>query len=490
MRKFLTFVAALFITGSLLAGGLVTNTNGSAMYTRLLNRNASTDIDAVYFNPAGLTKLGDGFYVSVNNQTITQKQTITNNYNYLSGTKPKEYIGDVKAPIYPSVYVAYKKGKFAFSGGFNVIGGGGGATFNTGLPVFEMPISDLVPGLTNQLTPLDQAFEAATGNDPGFSNITGYNADLYFEGTSAYFGYQANVSYEINDMISVAVGGRYVSAKNTYEGYITGATITAMPNAVPGGLTPPYVGAPGDYLRDIALTPYGAASAGLLNATAAQLDAMTEVEADVVEQGSGFTPIVSVNISPSDMFNIALRYEFKTNLDLETTVYDGKDAGGMFVDGATKVADMPAMMSAGVGVHPTKKLFLAAGMGYYFDKNNDYDGSDDIEVEMIDKNFFEYSFGVEYALSDMFRISAGYSGSQTGVNEDYQSDLRYSLNTTTFAGGFGITINPMIDINIGGMYTMYQDGGKTITPDLPVPPINETYDTSTWVIGFGVDFHF
>jgi hypothetical protein len=62
MRKILTFVAGTLITGSLLAGGLVTNTNQSAMYTRLQSRNASTSIDAVYYNPAGLTKLGDGFF--------------------------------------------------------------------------------------------------------------------------------------------------------------------------------------------------------------------------------------------------------------------------------------------------------------------------------------------------------------------------------------------------------------------------------------------
>ena len=38
-------------------------------------------------------------------------------------------------------------------------------------------------------------------------------------------------------------------------------------------------------------------------------------------------------------------------------------------------------------------------MNYFFDKNNDYDGSEDLEVEMIDKNFFEYSVGIEYALT-------------------------------------------------------------------------------------------
>src|SRR5665811_856766 len=98
MRKLLTFVAAMLITGSLIAGGLVTNTNQSAMFTRLQNRNASTDIDAAYFNPAGLTKLGNGFFASINNQTITQTQTVISDYKYLTGT-PKEYIGNVSAPV-------------------------------------------------------------------------------------------------------------------------------------------------------------------------------------------------------------------------------------------------------------------------------------------------------------------------------------------------------------------------------------------------------
>src|SRR5450759_2257902 len=118
MRILLTFFAGTLITGSLLAGGLVTNTNQSAMFTRLQNRNASTGIDAVYYNPAGLTKLGDGFYASINNQTIGQTKTVINNYTYLDGT-PKTYVGDVSAPVYPGVYLAYKIGKFAFSGGFN-----------------------------------------------------------------------------------------------------------------------------------------------------------------------------------------------------------------------------------------------------------------------------------------------------------------------------------------------------------------------------------
>ena len=74
MRKFLTFVSATFITGSMFAGGLVTNTNQSASWVRLPSRNASIEIDAVYYNPAGLMKLDNGFHFSLNNQTIFQNK--------------------------------------------------------------------------------------------------------------------------------------------------------------------------------------------------------------------------------------------------------------------------------------------------------------------------------------------------------------------------------------------------------------------------------
>ncbi len=489
MKKILTVISVLVITGSLFAGGLVTNTNHSAYMVRMLSRQASTGVDAVYYNPAGLTKLADGFHFSVNNQVIGQTKTITNDYYFLT-EKPTEYIGTVSAPIFPGVYAVYKRNKFAFSAGFNPVGGGGGAEYATGLPSFEKQIANLVPGLQAQLASLDQGVIEGGYPDPGFNNVSAYDANIFFEGSSIYFGYQANVSYDLTDYISIAVGARYVTAKNTYQGYIKDVTITASP-ATFTTMTTPFTGTPGDYLRGIALTPFGASSATLLNGTAAALDGMTNVEADVTEEGTGFTPIISVNITPNEMFNIALKYEFKTTLDLTTTVIDGKDAGGMFEDGATIVADMPALLSAGVGVRPTKKLYLAAGINYFFDKNNDYDGSRDLEVAMIDKNFIDYAVGIEYALSKMFKISAGYAGTMTGVNDKFQSDQRYSLNTSTVGGGIGLTLSPMIDINLGGMYAMYKDGGITTPSGITnVPDINETYDTKTWVVGIGVDLHF
>jgi long-chain fatty acid transport protein len=541
MRKILTFVAALLITGSVFAGGLVTNTNQSAMFTRLQNRNASTGIDAVYFNPAGLTKLGDGFFLSLNNQTIGQTKTVGNNYNFLSGTKPREYVGKVSAPVYPGVYVAYNTGKLSFSAGFNPVGGGGGAKYDNGLPSFEMGIADIVPGLVANGIP-----------------TTGYSADINFEGTSVYFGYQANVGYKINDMFSVAAGVRLVSAANTYKGflknisinptypafgaaytggmvkasqffsdgqtYLTGvstqlaATATSLNPIVSGGFgsTPLASGtALGLTALQVAtlqgtITALGGNPAGMnftqtqaflsgasttygakATAMGANAAATQDINVDAEQSGTGYTPILSANFSPSDKLNISVKYEFQTKLELTTKVNDNK-GGGIFTEGTKVVADMPALFALGVEYKPMSKLSIAASMNYYFDKNVDYDGSELLNVKMIDKNFLEYGLGLEYELSMKLRASAGWVATKTGVNDLYQNDQRYSTNTNSLGAGIGYRISPMIDFNLGAQYTFYAEGSKDFSHMLGTNPIalTETYNKKTWVIGVGLDFTF
>jgi long-chain fatty acid transport protein len=217
MRKFLTIIAATFITGSLLAGGLVTNTNQSAAWVRLPARNASVGVDAAYYNPAGLMKLENGFHLSVSNQSIFQTRTIKNYYSGPGGSfglNQNTYEGTVTALAFPTVYAVYKMDKLAFSAGFMPIGGGGGAEYKKGLPSFELSASDLVPSLA-----------ASQG-------ATGYAINAYFKGSSTFLGFQGGVSYKINDIISVAVGLRYVTAKNTYEGHLTDIQV-----ALPSGMT-------------------------------------------------------------------------------------------------------------------------------------------------------------------------------------------------------------------------------------------------------------
>ena len=60
--------------------------------------------------------------------------------------------------------------------------------------------------------------------------------------------------------------------------------------------------------------------------------------------------------------------------------------------------------------------------------------------EVIDRNFMEYGAGVEWNVTKKFLLSAGYLAAITGVNDYYQSDLNYSLSTTTFGFGGAIGI--------------------------------------------------
>ncbi|NLD64921.1 MAG: hypothetical protein GX646_13615, partial [Bacteroidales bacterium] len=222
---------------------------------------------------------------------------------------------------------------------------------------------------------------------------------------------------------------------------------------------------------------------------AAYLDDATTVEADAVMKGTGITPIVSVNFAPvGDLINIGLKYEFKTKMNLTTTVNDGKDAEGMFIQDSTAIADMPAMLALGVDVRPSNRFLVSGSFNYYFDKGIDYDGQDDVDINKIDKNFIEAALGIQVGLTDNLFVSAGWLTTMTGVNENYLSDLKYSLNTNTFGGGLGIKVNDMMDINLGGSYTLYQEGSKTYSG--AAGQASDIYNKNTWTAAIGLDFHF
>ncbi len=443
--------------------------------------------------------------------------------------------------MFPGVYLAYNTGRLSFSAGFNPIGGGGGATYDKGLPSFEMGIADLVPLLAGQGFPTTQ-----------------YAADIFFEGSSVYYGFQGNVGYKISDMFSVAVGLRVVSAANTYRGHLkniqinpnfpafgtqyTGGMVLAsdffnsgagslngladgasqyftglqqivaggggsllLSNGALAGLSDVQIaqiqgiiGAAGQDVTGLTIAKaqiiLGAAAAGFAdkaNTMSEYAAATQDILVDADESGFGYTPIVSVNFTPSDNLNIAVKYEFQTSLLLTTKVNDNK-GGGIFNDGSITIADMPALLAAGIQYNPIDKLMVSASMNLYFDKNVDYDGSELLEVNMIDKNFKEFAVGVEYGLTDKLRASAGWLGTYSGVNSYYQNDQRYSLNTNTVGGGLGFRINEMLDLNLGAQYTFYEEGSKSFDYMLGgnAIPVIETYNKTTWVLAVGLDFTF
>ncbi len=552
MNKKLLLFVSLFLASTLaFSGGLVTNTNQSTAWTRMLVRDASTGIDAVFYNPAGLTKLSDGFHFSINNQSLSQTQNITSTFPFLNG---QAYEGTVSAPMFPGVYGVYKKGKMAFSFGFNPVGGGGGATFAKGLPSMEIPFAGMVPVFGGALAPLG-------------GSINGYSMNMLFEGQSVYFGLQAGISYEVNDWLSVYLGARYIMAKNSYNGYIRDVKFNTgdMGSLAPGT----YVGAYGDGAAANALLATGGGDAmnplialnygsldlttqlpaaysagiiagllqmgipqssinamtvaqaqqtfygiaGQLNTASAQLgsyaallDVVTaDQDADVVQTGSAITPIIGANLSfLNDKLNFGIKYEFKTELVLTDDVadlngvelgfIDGIDATGnptyMFKDGNETNADMPAFLSVGVAYQATDKFNVTLGYHTYFDEKAGW-ATNDAGKATVDGNFVEYGIGFEYAVAKRLLLSVGALHTTTNVTEFYQDDLSYSLNTNTYGGGAAYKINDTFTLQFGIFDTQYStasyDKSYTLMDGATTIPYKETYAKHTWAYSFGID---
>ena len=543
MIKILTITALLvFATSSLFAGGLLTNTNQSVHFLRNPARDASTEIDAVYTNPAGVVFLSDGFHISLNNQSAFQTRTITSTFAPFAGyggNATKEYGAKTNSPIVPSIQAAYKKDRFAISAGFGVVGGGGVAAFNKGLPSLEAPVSMIPLSLTTNKIP-----------------TSSYSVDQYMEGKQYTFGVQLNGSYKITEHLSAGVGVRvnlvsnayaghltnimikpnqpafgasyngstlvlaskfFTDAATTIRGWATGATsyvaglqpivsggggTVLLSNGTAAGLSAAQIAQIQGLLGAAGLTP---AQIGAINIQTAQgtlaaaapvftgkADAMTasasgtaDKQLDTKQSGMGFTPIFSLNYN-TDRVNVAVKYEMKSTITLtnKTTV----DNTGMYADGAKTPNDIPAYLAAGADFKITDNWKVSGGYHHFFD--SDAKMAND-KQQYINGGINEYLLGTEYKFGKRFLLSAGGQLTRTAVTDDYQSDLSFSLHSVSVGFGGAVDLTENLRLNLACLLTNYSDWTKTTAN------YNKTNLTGTDVyartgktFGIGIDYRF
>lgn len=537
MKKFAVLISGVFLLMNIaFAGGILTKTNQSAQFVRMLSRNASTDLDAVYFNPAGLTQMKDGFYFGLNNQSIFQTSTINSEFPLLHNP---EYKGKTTAPVFPSAFAVYKTNNWAFSAGFGVNAGGGTTKFDRGLPSFEKQIARIVPALSGL---------SALGYP-----VADYGVDISFEGTSVFWGIQGGATYKINKIVSVYLGARYVPGANSYSGsirniqlgpkgglqnartYLTSAAAaaTAKSQATAAGaasLQPLVAGGAGAYtlaqvegagkitheqrlqieggLQQLGLTAaqisaisiaaaqttYSTTSAylaGTASALSAKIPSLGDKYVDTKQTGGGVTPIIGVDIH-LDKLNIGLKYEHMTIIGLTNSTK--VDDTGLFPDKSKSNNDIPAIIAGGADYQVTDKLKVSGSFSLFMDKNVNWGKNVYLQDRTIDKNFVELAFGAEYKLTDDFALSAGYMNSNTGVSEQFQSDFNFSDDSYTTGLGFQWNINERLVLDAGMMLTTYKNSTKTFdsTFDESAKAINstykETYGKDTFTFGFGIGY--
>ena len=236
-KKYLVGAALLMASHMAFAGGYLTNTNQHVAFLRMLARGASTDIDAIYSNPAGLAFMKkEGLTLSLNIQNAAQKRNIDASYRGVAlgldlsklgmGTMQlggnsyqKYYEGNASAPVIPSLFAAYKKGDWVFSGSFAVVGGGGKCSFDDGLPMFDSSVRSLFDialgaaqfanGMINPQSPM-----------AGKSVSDMYTVNSAMEGRQFIYGLQLGATYKVNDWFSVFAGGRMNYFSGGYQGFL------------------------------------------------------------------------------------------------------------------------------------------------------------------------------------------------------------------------------------------------------------------------------
>lgn len=412
----MTIIGALMAT-NVLAGGWENKTNASAEFIQSISRNASTDADAAYFNPAGIISFNDGIFMDVSNQFIDK------NYSHSPVGTGIKYEDSKPVLLMPNLQLGYKKDFWGAFLTFTVPAGGGTVLYDHGTATTGL----LIRSLTSSLA-------SAIG---GTTTV----AEQRVEASSAYYGISLGGATAAGDLVSIAAAGRMVFAQNS----------TKL-NAKFGVSDP-----------------------------TGQLTSDWNMSADDDESARGFTGLISADITPMKNLLIALKYEFITKLEFEqknvassATMTNSQPmtaavpasslaalaagsqqaVSGLAVEGAKYNNNLPAFLAAGVSYKFIPQLETSLGANYYFNRQAEWPGIAAGDIN----NSLELSAGLRYDVLPKLRLGAGYEycnvGSTTnhfGVPEDP------ALNSNTIGAGASVKIKPNVLLNIGISNTFYSE---------------------------------
>ena len=490
MTKKLLFCVALLsaVSGTALAGGILTNTNQNVAFLRNPARDGAIGIDGIYSNPAGVAFMDEGTHLSINWQAAWQTRTIETTNPVFTMSKdfngqPQHYEGKASAPFLPSVQAAYNKGKWSLQFNFSVTGGGGKCEFANGLGSFEGAVGQIAAGL-NQF-----------GVMAGLPNpiiCNGYDCNSYMQGKQYYFGFTMGAAYKVTDNFSVYGGIRVLYGSATYKAKID--NIKVITAATPEGEDF------GQYYDR--LKPYIDAAAQVSPA-AKKLQAVESYREGVNLQsdqsGVGFAPILGADLKLGK-FNLAVKYEFRTKMNMEnkSTVKEAHaiDAVNVFRDGTSIREDQPSLLAFGVQYTPVECVRINAGYHHFYDKaakktyykmneagvSTRYDNKND----MLANGTNEYLGGAEWDITKKLTASAGFQITRYGNTDEYINDISFVVDSWSYGLGVKYKVTDKIAINAAYFKTCYDD----YTTVVDANGVQNSFTRSNRVGAIGVDIKF
>ena len=427
------------------AGGLMTNTNYHIAFDRMFARGASTEIDATFSNPAGLTWGHEGWQVSLNFQKPWQNRDIE--LTAVDASK-NMYEGKASAPIVPALFASYKKDRWAFSSMLGIVGSGGFVQYDNGVPMFNVLLSSMLA--QNGITPNQ------------------YTLDSEMKGKQYIYGWQVNASYKITDYLAAAVGFRV----NYYDGYYRGHV---------KAINHPQLGEVAKLLLDVDQKGWGftpiislAYHQGPLMLTA-RYEFRTKLnpknETNILDAGLGANTVTAM--MAQDPQNTPAKLQaLKAQLGAYTAPYQ---------DGATTRYDMPALLTVAAGYEFTPALRATLEYHFFDDKNAKM--ANDRQNELT-HGTHEFLAGVEYDINDKFTVSCGGQRTDYGLSDGYQQNTSFACDSWSIGLGGAWNINEKIRLNASYFCSLYSGYEKVVSYG------KENYSRTNHVIGIGVDYKF
>lgn len=489
-KKIFTLLLSIAGMGTMLAGGLLTNTNQHISFNRMMARGASTEIDGVYTNPAGTAWLDhEGFTLSANIQSAFQTRDVTATFPlFTEENHTKKYEGDAAAPIIPSLYAAYKKDRWAVSAFLGITGGGGKCSFDSGLPMFDAAVMTKVYATSASMLEQFPAAQAVLG---GPITPDQYSINTAMKGRQYIYGAQIGGAYQINNHFSGYVGLRMNYFDGNYSGHVQ---VSANPELA------------------TKLGTLAGATAVAAPALSKQLSAMAapngiaDIALDCDQTGWGVTPIIGVNYRWNGL-TLAAKYEFKTNLNIENDTKElrptGEAALADFEHGVNTPNDLPSIFYFAVGYEFTPKLRATLEYHFFDDKNADMakvvnpeNPSEKIGKEqLLKRGTNELLAGVEYDINKMFTVSAGFQRTDYGLSDGYQTHTAFSCDSYSIGFGGAVNLTEKLRLNAGYFWTTYSDYTKESAAGNPgycgtTLAGKDVYSRTNKVLGIGIDYKF
>lgn len=487
----------------------------STEYVRTLNRNASTDADAAFYNPAGLAMMEkSGLYINFSNQTLHKKRTSTMDFyavdvnyrmlgvwhrlgkintdntdddfytNFSRGglDSNTDYFAEIYAPAMPDLNVIYKAERWAAYLSLGIMQAAPEFTFGRGLATTDWGTL----ALAEQLAAVNNNMLGSSFNSMTYESNMVVRTEYYVAGT-------LGAAYRIIDMLSASAGFRYIY-------YMGKQTIDI-------------VGVKADFSDILTQDLYD--------------EMYNDWHLDTSYTGQSYGLIFGADLRPVKSLNIGVRYEyylpaelkkktnrFEVNPLLEQTgsldIFKDGSANPEFNDGegyahgngsSVLKVTYPQSLSLGISYQLLKSLRLEVDGDVYLKNKVDLDGAE--------KDFNKaYRVGgcIEYSINDSMVASIGYSYNDTGIKNECRNEIDPLLLNHSIGTGIGINVNDRLTVNMGLMYIYYVTAKVESTADanatmvieklgleIPVDTVSTSYITkelaeTTFMVSFGATY--